>query len=203
MEAKELSIPDAFEFSPRSFPDSRGLFVAPYQEAVFREAVGYPLQVAQTNHSVSRRGALRGMHFADVPPGQAKYVYCPSGALLDVVIDLRVGSPTFGRSDAVVLDSVEFRALYVPEGLGHGFIALTDDTMMSYLCTTGYNPTAEHGLNPMDPDMALPWPDDFEPVLSEKDLAAPTLAEALAGGLLPTYADCTAHYQELRAAARY
>jgi epimerase EvaD len=200
MEARELSIPDAFEFSPRSFPDSRGLFVAPFQESVFQKAVGYPLRVSQSNHSMSRRGALRGVHFADVPPGQGKYIYCPNGALLDVVIDLRVGSPTFGKSDAVILDSTGFRALYLAEGLGHAFIALTDNTMMSYLCTTGYSPTGEHGINPMDPALALPWPSDIDPILSDKDLSAPSLAEAEAGGLLPRYADCRAYYAELRAA---
>jgi dTDP-4-dehydrorhamnose 3,5-epimerase len=201
MEARELSIPGAFEFSPRVFPDSRGMFVAPFQESAFTKTVGYPLRVGQSNHSVSLRGALRGVHFADVPPGQAKYIYCPKGALLDVVIDIRVGSPTFGKWDAVVLDSTEFRALYLAEGLGHAFMALTDDTAMSYLCTTGYNPHGEHGIHPLDPALALPWPSDIEPVLSEKDLAAPTLAEAEASGLLPLYADCQAHYQELRAAA--
>lgn len=201
MEARELCIPGAYEFNPRTFPDDRGLFVAPFQESVFLATVGYPMRVAQSNHSVSRRGALRGVHFADVPPGQAKYVYCPRGALLDVVIDIRVGSPTFGKSDAVVLDSTEFKALYVAEGLGHAFIALEDDTTMLYLCTTGYNPRAEHGINPLDPALALPWPGDIEPVLSPKDLAAPSLAEAEAAGLLPLYEDCVAHYEELRAAA--
>lgn len=201
MEARELSIPGAFEFNPRTFPDGRGLFVAPFQESAFRQTVGYPLRVAQTNHSVSRRGALRGVHFADVPPGQAKYVYCPKGALLDVVIDIRVGSPTFGKWDAVVLDSVEFKALYVAEGLGHAFMALQDDTTMTYLCTTGFNPTAEHGIHPLDPALGLPWPGDVEPLLSDKDAAAPTLAEAEAAGLLPDYQECLAHYAELRAAA--
>ncbi len=200
MEARELSIPGAFEFNPRTFPDGRGVFVAPFQESAFLATVGYPLRVAQTNHSVSRRGALRGVHFADVPPGQAKYVYCPSGALLDVVIDIRVGSPTFGKWDAVILDSTEFKALYVSEGLGHAFIALKDDTIISYLCTTGYNPQAEHGIHPLDPALALPWPGDIEPLLSEKDLAAPTLAEAERSGPLPTYEDCRAHYEELRTA---
>jgi dTDP-4-dehydrorhamnose 3,5-epimerase len=201
MEARELAVPGAFEFRPRTFPDSRGLFVAPFQESVFVATIGHPLHVAQSNHSVSRRGALRGVHFADVPPGQAKYVYCPRGALLDVVIDLRVGSPTFGRSDAVVVDSRDFRAVYLPEGVGHAFIALADDTVMSYLCTTGYNPHAEHGVHPLDPALALPWPADVPPILSDKDLAAPTLAEAEAAGLLPRYEDCQAHYAELRETA--
>ncbi|MER5394503.1 dTDP-4-dehydrorhamnose 3,5-epimerase [Saccharopolyspora sp. NPDC002686] len=200
MQARRLENTGAFEFTPKSFPDHRGLFVAPFQEPAFTEAVGHPLRVAQTNHSVSARGVIRGVHFSDVPPSQAKYVYCPQGALLDVVVDIRVGSPTFGRWDAVRLDSTEYRALYVPEGLGHAFVALTDNTVMSYLCSTPYNPGAEHGINPLDPELALPWDEvDGEPVLSEKDRTAPTLAEAAEQGLLPQYETCLAHYETLRA----
>lgn len=202
MQARELAVRDAYEFAPKSFPDSRGLFVAPFQEAVFQDALGFPLRVAQTNHSVSRRGVIRGVHYADTPPGQAKYVYCPSGALLDVIVDIRVGSPTFGVVDTVLLDSVDYRAVYLSEGLGHAFVALTDDTVMAYLCTTGYHPTGEHGLNPLDPDLALPWPKDIEPVLSDKDAAAPSLADAKAADLLPHYDECVAHYEELRADAK-
>ncbi|MDA3626469.1 dTDP-4-dehydrorhamnose 3,5-epimerase [Saccharopolyspora sp. WRP15-2] len=200
MQARRLENTGAFEFTPKSFPDHRGLFVAPFQEPAFTEAVGHPLRVAQTNHSVSARNVIRGVHFSDVPPSQAKYVYCPQGALLDVVVDIRVGSPTFGRWDAVRLDSTEYRALYVPEGLGHAFVALTDNTVMSYLCSTPYNPGAEHGINPLDPELALPWDEvDGEPVLSEKDRTAPTLAEAAEQGLLPQYETCLAHYETLRA----
>jgi dTDP-4-dehydrorhamnose 3,5-epimerase len=198
MKVRELAVRDAYEFTPRQFPDHRGLFVAPFQEAALVEAVGHTLRLAQTNHSVSQRGTIRGVHFADTPPGQAKYVYCPSGALLDVIVDLRVGSPTFGRWDAVRLDSVEFRAVYLAEGLGHAFVALEDDTAMSYLCSTGYNPTGEHGITPLDPELALPWPADLTPILSEKDSAAPTLAEAREAGLLPSYEVCRAHYATLR-----
>ena len=198
MRVTELAVRDAFEFLPDSFPDHRGLFVAPFQEAPFREALGHRLAVAQTNHSVSRRGTIRGVHFADTPPGQAKYVYCPRGALLDVVVDLRAGSPTFGRWDAVRLDSVEFRAVYLAEGLGHAFAALEDDTAMAYLCSTAYNPAAEHGVNPFDAALGLPWPQDEAPIVSEKDQAAPTLAEAKAAGILPDYAACLDRYAHLR-----
>jgi 5-epimerase len=198
MEVRELKVPGAFEFTPRSFPDERGVFVSPYQEDAFVKAVGHPLRLAQTNHSLSRRGSLRGLHFADVPPGQAKYVYCPVGALLDVVVDIRAGSPTFGVWDAVRLDPVDFRAVYVPEGLGHAFVALEDDTVMTYFCSTPYNPPAEHGLSPMDPALALPWPTDVALLLSEKDKTAPTLAEAESTGLLPRFQDCEARYRELR-----
>jgi 5-epimerase len=198
MEVRELAVPDAFEFTPRVFPDERGLFACPFEEEPFRKAVGHSLRLAQTNHSRSRRGVVRGLHFADVPPGQAKYLYCPRGSLLDVVVDIRVGSPTFGRWDAVRLDPVDLRAVYVPEGLAHGVMALEDDTVLSYLCSTGYDPGREHGIDPLDPALELPWPDGVETVLSAKDRAAPSLAEAEASGLLPTYADCQAYYQRLR-----
>ncbi|MFC4853570.1 dTDP-4-dehydrorhamnose 3,5-epimerase [Actinophytocola glycyrrhizae] len=198
MEVRELKIPGCFEFTPRSFPDERGVFVSPYQEEPFVKVVGHPLRLAQSNHSRSRRGSVRGLHFADVPPGQAKYVYCPSGALLDVVVDIRAGSPTFGVWDAVRLDPVDFRAMYLPEGIGHAFIALEDDTVISYLCSTPYNPPAEHAISPMDPALGLPWPDDMELLLSQKDTAAPTLAEAESSGLLPRYDECLARYRELR-----
>jgi 5-epimerase len=201
MDVRELAVPGAFEFTPRVFPDDRGLFVCPFQEEDFVKAVGHPLKVAQTNHSKSRRGTIRGIHFADVPPGQAKYVYCPQGALLDVVVDIRVGSPTFGAVDVVRLDPVDFRAVYVAEGIGHAIMALEDDTVISYLCSTGYNPGGEHGLNPLDPELGLPWPEDIEALLSDKDRAAPGLSAAREAGLLPSYEECVAHYQRLRAAA--
>jgi epimerase EvaD len=200
MEVRELAVPGAFEFTPRVFPDDRGLFVCPFEEETFLKAVGHPLRLAQTNHSRSRRGVVRGMHYADVPPGQAKYVYCPQGALLDVVLDIRVGSPTFGVWDTVRLDPIEFRAVYVPEGVAHGVMALEDDSVISYLCSTGYNPGREHGLDPLDPAVALPWPAEIEIVMSDKDRAAPSLAAARESGLLPSFADCQAYYQRLRTA---
>lgn len=199
MQVRELAVRDAYEFVPETFPDHRGLFVAPFQEAALVEVLGHPLRLAQTNHSVSRRGTIRGVHFADTPPGQAKYVYCPRGALLDVVVDVRTGSPTFGQWDAVRLDASGFHAVYLAEGLGHAFIALEDDTAMAYLCSTGYRPGGEHGISPLDPDLALPWPAGVTPILSEKDSGAPSLAEAVATGLLPRYDDCVAHYDKLRA----
>jgi dTDP-4-dehydrorhamnose 3,5-epimerase len=198
MKAQELSIAGAWVFEPTVFPDARGVFAAPFQGAVFREALGFDLTVAQTNHSVSARGVIRGVHFADTPPGQAKYVYCPRGSLLDVVVDVRVGSPTFGAFEAVELDGRSCRAVYLAEGLGHSFVALEDDTVMAYLCSTPYNPGAEHGVSPVDPALGLPWPAHLEPTLSKKDAAAPTLADAAAAGLLPDHAACTARYAELR-----
>lgn len=199
MEVRELAVRDAYEFVPKTFPDQRGLFVAPFQEDALVDVVGHPFRLAQTNHSVSCRGTIRGVHFADTPPGQAKYVYCPKGALLDVVVDVRTGSPTFGQWDAVRLDSTGYHAVYVAEGLGHAFVALEDDTVMAYLCSTAYNPLGEHGLTPLDPALGLPWPDDVTAILSEKDTSAPTLAAAAAAGILPRYDDCLAYYEKLRA----
>lgn len=197
MQVRELAVRDAFEFLPRSFPDERGLFVAPYQEEPFVKAIGHPMRVGQSNHSRSRRGTLRGLHYADVPPGQAKYVYCPTGSALDIVVDVRVGSPTFGRWEAVLLEAASFRAVYLPEGIAHGFMALEDDTVVSYLCSEGYNPAVEHGISPLDPALALPWPAEIEPLLSDKDAAAPALAEAQAAGALPDYGSCVAYYKLL------
>jgi dTDP-4-dehydrorhamnose 3,5-epimerase len=198
MKATELGISGAWAFEPPSFPDSRGVFAAPFQGAAFREALGFDLTVAQTNHSVSARGVIRGVHFADTPPGQAKYVYCPSGRLLDVIVDVRVGSPTFGERVAVELDSESMRAVYISEGLGHAFVALTEDTVMAYLCSTGYNPGGEHGISPLDPALDLPWPDDLAPILSDKDRDAPSLAEARTQGRLPTFEACSRWYESLR-----
>ena len=198
MQVDELKVPGAWSFTPRQFPDPRGVFLEWFKASVVEEAVGHRLQLAQANHSVSSRGTLRGVHFADVPPGQAKYVYCTRGAVLDVIVDLRVGSPTFGVSDALQLDEQDRRGVYLSEGLGHAFLALTDDANVTYLCSEPYNPTGEHGVHPLDPALDLPWPDDVEPLLSDKDAAAPTLAEAQQQGLLPSYETCQAFYERLR-----
>jgi dTDP-4-dehydrorhamnose 3,5-epimerase len=198
VDVRELKVPGAWEFTPRQFPDPRGVFLEWFKAAVVQDAVGHRLSLAQANHSVSSRGTLRGVHFADVPPGQAKYVYCTRGAVLDVVVDIRVGSPTYGVSDAVQLDDQDRRGVYLAEGLGHAFLALTDDANVTYLCSEPYNPTGEHGIHPLDPALDLAWPSDVEPLLSDKDAAAPTLAEAEQQGLLPSYDACQDFYHRLR-----
>ena len=198
MQADQLKVPDSWVFTPVQRPDPRGVFLEWFKAPAFREAIGHDLVVKQANHSVSSRGTLRGVHFADVPAGQAKYVYCTRGAVLDIIIDIRVGSPTFGVCDAVRLDDVDRRAVYLSEGLGHAFLALTDDANVTYLCSEPYNPTGEHGVHPLDAELDLPFPDDVEHLLSEKDAAAPTLAQALASGLLPSYEVCQEFYAGLR-----
>lgn len=190
MQVQSTSIEGAWLFTPILRPDDRGVFLEGFKGSVFAETVGHAFDLQQMNISVSKRGTVRGVHFADVPPGQAKYIQCFQGRILDVVVDIRVGSPTFGQWDAVQLDDVSRQGLYIAEGLGHAFCALSEEVTVGYLCSTPYAPTREHGIHPLDPTLALPWPADIDPVLSDKDGAAPTLSEAAETGLLPTYEAC-------------
>ena len=204
MEIRELKVGDAYEVTPKILGDSRGAFLEWFRADRLQEATGRRLDLRQANASISSAGAIRGVHFADVPPSQAKYVTCPKGALLDVVVDIRVGSPTFGAWDAVLLDDVDRRGVFVSEGLGHAFMALEDDTMISYLCTAPYTPAREHGVHPLDPAVGIEWPTtgrdgaELAPLLSAKDAEAPSLDEAAAQGLLPTYDAVQAFLASLR-----
>ncbi|MFD8966440.1 dTDP-4-dehydrorhamnose 3,5-epimerase [Streptomyces sp. NPDC059568] len=196
---RQLSVEGAWIQEPKVFPDSRGSFHEWFKASDLMASAGHSLQLAQANCSVSSRGTLRGIHFADVPPGQAKYVKCVRGAVLDVIVDIRVGSPTYRQWEAVRLDDVDHHAVYLAEGLGHAFMALTDDATVVYLCSEGYAPGREHGINPLDPELGIEWPSGITPLLSDKDAEAPTLAEAEAQGLLPSYEECRAYYAELAA----
>lgn len=194
MEYRELEVSGAWEITPRIFPDARGAFMEMYKLDEFASVVGHPLNLVQANCSVSAAGVVRGIHFADVPPSQAKYVMCPRGAVLDFAVDIRVGSPTFGKWDSVLLEGQHRRAIYLSEGLGHCFVALEDNSTVVYLCSAGYNPGREHGVSPVDPEVNLQFPTldsagkPLKVLLSEKDTAAPTLAQAREQGLLPDYA---------------
>jgi dTDP-4-dehydrorhamnose 3,5-epimerase len=186
---RPLTVEGAYEVTPLQHSDTRGTFLEWYRFDALAAAVGHPLDLAQANLSVSAQGVVRGIHFADVPPGQAKYVTCVAGAVLDVVVDIRVGSPTFGQWEAVQLDDVDRRAVYLTEGLGHGFCALSGQATVAYLCSTTYRPGHEHGVHPLDPELGIAWPTPT-PVLSAKDAAAPSLADARGSGLLPEYDTC-------------
>lgn len=198
MSTRELGIEGAWEFRPAIYPDDRGSFLEGYRAGHVAEVIGHSFSVAQMNVSVSRRGVVRGIHYADVPPSQAKYVQCLRGAIIDYVIDIRVGSPTFGEWEAVRLDDADRAALYISEGLGHAFTALEDDTTVAYLVSEPFSPGREHGLTPLDAEIGLDLPfGRDELVLSEKDLAAPTLAEALAQGALPSFSDAVEFRRQL------
>jgi len=186
-----------WSFEPILRGDDRGVFLEAFTATSFQEATGHSFDLRQMNISVSKAGTVRGVHFADVPPGQAKYVQCLAGSVLDVVVDIRVGSPTFGQWEAVELDDTNRRALYISEGLGHAFCALSESATVGYLCSQPYAPTREHGVHPLDPELGLPWPNGTESLLSPKDAAAPLLADARKQGLLPDYAACRAFIDAL------
>jgi dTDP-4-dehydrorhamnose 3,5-epimerase len=189
MKVRELDIPGAWEITPTIHGDSRGLFFEWLTDRGFTGFAGHRLDVRQANCSVSAAGVLRGLHFAQLPPSQAKYVTCVSGSVFDVVVDIRLGSPTFGRWDSVVLDDSERRTIYVSEGLAHGFLALQDNSTVMYLCSAEYNPQREQTICATDPALAIDWPlvGGTAPSLSDRDAAAPNFDEVRESGLLPTW----------------
>jgi dTDP-4-dehydrorhamnose 3,5-epimerase len=183
-----LGIPGAFHIRNVVHADDRGEFVEWFRVDKMEQATGYRFPVSQANLSRSAKGVVRGIHFADVPPGQAKLVTCLSGAIRDVVVDIRVGSPTFGTWEAVDFDAESRDAVLLPVGVGHAFVAKEDNTLVAYLVSDVYTPHAEHGIHPLDGDVAIDFGSDRgQLVLSPKDQEAPTLAEAKDAGLLPVF----------------
>jgi dTDP-4-dehydrorhamnose 3,5-epimerase len=160
--------------APRVFGDERGFFVETYRESLWSEH-GIPTDFVQDNHSRSRRGTLRGIHF-QTHPGQGKLVRCSRGAVFDVVVDLRRGSPTFGEWEGVVLDDERHHQLWIPVGFGHGFCVVSDEADFAYKCTSVYDPATESGFRFDDPEVGIEWP-ELELIYSERDREAPRLAE--------------------------
>lgn len=198
MQIRELKVAGAYEVTPLQRSDERGVFLEWYRFDELEKTVGHALDLRQANTSVSKKGVVRGIHFADIPRGQAKYVTAMNGAVLDFIVDIRVGSPTFGEWDSVLLDGGERRAAYIGEGLGHCFVALTDEATVSYLVSDVYTPSREHGIDPTDPQIGLAFPFDMSDLLlSPKDTDAPSLSQASEAGLLPTWAAVSAYYDEL------
>ncbi len=183
-----MSIPGAWVFTPAQHADGRGNFCEWFRADVIRESIGRPFELAQANCAHSRRGVLRGIHGVAGPPGQSKFVTCATGSVLDVVVDVRMDSPTFGRWESIRLDDVDRQAVYLSAGLGHALMSLSETTVM-YLCDAPWVREHEFEVLALDPELAIAWPTELTPILSEKDAAAPTLAEAARRGLLPRYAD--------------
>ncbi|MEY8017974.1 dTDP-4-dehydrorhamnose 3,5-epimerase [Mycobacterium servetii] len=200
MKVRELDIPGAWEITPTIHGDSRGLFFEWLKDRDFTGFAGHRLDVRQANCSVSSAGVLRGLHFAQVPPSQAKYVTCVRGSVFDVVVDVRLGSPTFGKWDSVLLDDSERRTIYISEGLAHGFLALQANSTIMYLCSSEYNPEREHTISATDPALGIDWPlvDGAAPSLSDRDAAAPSFDEVRASGVLPTWEESRAFIDGLR-----
>jgi dTDP-4-dehydrorhamnose 3,5-epimerase len=160
---------------PAVHGDERGFFSETWRADAWA-AHGVPTEFVQDNHSRSRRGTLRGVHF-QTSPGQGKLVRVARGEVYDVAVDLRRGSPTFGEWEAIVLDDERHRQLWIPIGFGHGFCVLSETADFVYKCTAYYDPATEAGIRFDDPDVGIEWPQDVELLYSERDRAAPRLAD--------------------------
>lgn len=191
MTFKPMGIQGAFVFTTVRHEDSRGHFLESFKLSTLEKELGLGFEVKQVNQSTSAKGVIRGIHFADNPPGQAKYVGCLEGSIWDVVVDLRTGSPTFGKWEGVEVSAANGQFVLIAEGLGHGFLSLEEGSVVSYLCSEEYNPTIERQINPLDKDLAI----DFlgfgskfgvtKFLLSEQDKQAQGFKEALESGFLP------------------
>lgn len=178
MESRPLAIADVVLMEPRAFADERGLFFESFNAAAFAEATGVSRLFVQDNHSVSRRGVVRGLHYQLPPFAQGKLVRVVAGAGFDVAVDVRRGSPTFGRWVGEMLSAENRRQLWIPEGFAHGFMALEDETQFLYKTTAPYNRDSERAIMWNDPAIAIDWPRNFDPIVSERDMRAPVLANA-------------------------
>jgi len=163
---------------PQVFGDARGFFTESWNEQRFNAAIGQDVRFVQDNHSRSRKGVLRGLHFQRAPHAQGKLVRCVAGSVFDVAVDLRAGSPTYGRWDGVELSADNHRQLWVPPGFAHGFLTLSDSADFLYKTTDTYAPQAEGAVRWDDPDIGIAWPDVGEaPQLAAKDAAAAWLRD--------------------------
>ena len=178
MNIRPLAIPGLLLVEPRLFGDERGFFFESYSKARFDAAVGEPVDFVQDNHSRSTSGVLRGLHYQLPPKAQGKLLRVTLGAIWDVAVDIRPGSPTFGRWEAVELSAENRLQLCVPPGFAHGFVTLSDAAELLYKTTDYYAPEQERAVAWNDPALAIPWPTDRAPTLSAKDAAAPPLARA-------------------------
>jgi dTDP-4-dehydrorhamnose 3,5-epimerase len=170
----ETSLPAVWELHPKVFTDSRGFFVETYHRSRLAE-LGIRECFVQDNHSCSARGTLRGLHYQLRHP-QAKLCRVIEGEALDIAVDIRHGSPTFGRWVGVVLSARKQNQIYVPAGFAHGFLALTDTVQFLYKCSEFYDPADEHGIAWNDPALAINWSIE-QPLVSEKDRTLPALAD--------------------------
>jgi dTDP-4-dehydrorhamnose 3,5-epimerase len=186
MKAHPLSISGSWKIEFQKFDDNRGFFYESFKEEDFKNQIGRSLNIKQTNTSSSSKGSVRGIHYALVPPSQAKLVQCQRGSIKDYVIDIRIGSPTFGKFEEIELNENSATAIFIEEGLAHAFVALENQTVVTYYVTEKYNPEREKGINPFDKTLNVKWP-DIELLLSEKDKQAISLEEAKSQGILPTF----------------
>ena len=171
-----LPIDGSYLITSEIYSDSRGSFREWLPNDAVREILGSDFPTAQANFSISKKGTIRGIHYSSAPEGQAKLVTCLSGSIYDVVVDLRVGSPTFGQWHGVTLSSNESRSLYLGSGLGHAFMALEDNCGVAYLLSSRFNADLEFGINPFDSQINISWPRGNY-LLSSKDSQAPMMQD--------------------------
>ena len=196
MKTSALKISGSWLIEFQKFEDSRGYFYESFKEEDFQKQIGRQLSIKQTNTSSSSKGSVRGIHYALVPPSQAKLVQCQRGSIKDYVIDIRGGSPTFGEFEEIELRENSPNAVFIEEGLAHAFVALENNTIVTYYVSEKYNPEREKGINPFDKKLNVKWP-EIELILSEKDQVAISLEESKNQGLLPLFDDCKAFIKSL------
>ena len=189
MKSHPLKISGSWKIEFQKFEDNRGFFYESFKAEEFPKLIGRNFDIKQTNTSSSSKGSVRGIHYALVPPSQAKLVQCQRGSIKDYVIDIRIGSPTFGQFEAVDLDEKAASAIFIEEGLAHAFVALENNTIVTYYVSEKYNPEREKGINPFDKTLNILWP-EIDLILSEKDKAAISLEQAKDQGILTTYDEC-------------
>jgi dTDP-4-dehydrorhamnose 3,5-epimerase len=178
MQVTKLPIDGLFVFEPRVFADERGAFFESFNEQRFREATGLDVNFVQDNHSTSRKGVVRGLHYQLDPHAQGKLVRVARGAVFDVAVDIREGSPTFGQWAGVELSAENHKQFWIPRGFAHGFLALEDDSEFLYKTTVFWHGASERAIRWDDPEIAITWPLTTAPIVSAKDQVAPTLAAA-------------------------
>jgi dTDP-4-dehydrorhamnose 3,5-epimerase len=186
MELTSLGIEGVWLAESPVWSDNRGFFREWYKSADVKNATGRDFGIEQANISLSSKGTLRGIHYSIAPRGQAKWITCVSGSIKDVIVDIRPDSKSFGQWIEVELRGNSGKAVFISEGLGHGFVALEDNSAVAYLVSTPFSPLDEFEINPLDEKIGINWGlDSSELKISEKDKKAPTLAERLAEGKLP------------------
>jgi dTDP-4-dehydrorhamnose 3,5-epimerase len=182
----ELSIPGLYMLESPVWSDDRGLFREWFKDEDFR-AAGLSFHARQSNLSLSKKNVVRGLHYSMAPEGQAKVVTCAHGELDDVIVDIRVGSPTFGQHEVVHLAADEERSVYVPVGVAHGFCVTSDTGALTYLLSSPFNAAFELEINPFDAELKVPWTLDGEAIVSPKDAGAPSLRQRLDTQELPLF----------------
>lgn len=186
MQIEELKISGSWLIKFKKFDDNRGFFYESFRADLLGQTLNRKFEIQQTNTSISSKGSLRGIHYALVPPSQAKFIQCQKGSIQDFIIDIRVNSPTFGKYQMVELKEDNPQAIFIEEGLAHAFVALEDKTLVTYYVNQTYNPSREKGINPFDKYLNISWP-NLDLKVSEKDKKEIDLDEALKLNLLPTY----------------